>query len=114
MALQRYAAINFGYILLAALCVMVEPVAAGSGIPETKCFLNGINLPRVMRIKTLLCKLTGVTFSVAGGLPCGKEGPMIHSGACVAAGVSQGKSLAMKFDTGFTSLILITPNTDHS
>jgi hypothetical protein len=45
-----------------------------------------------MRIKTLISKLLGVTFSVAGGLPCGKEGPMIHVGACVAAGVSQGQA----------------------
>jgi hypothetical protein len=49
------------------ITAVIEPVAAGSGIPETKCMLNGVNLPRVMRIKTLICKLVGVTFSVAGG-----------------------------------------------
>lgn len=67
-----------------------------------KCFLNGINLPRVMRIKTLVCKLFGVVFSVAAGLPCGKEGPMIHSGACVGAGISQGKSSSIGFDMSFS------------
>jgi chloride channel 7 len=59
-------------------------VSGGSGIPEIKCFLNGIDLPRVVRIKTLFCKVLGVTFSVAAGLPVGKEGPMVHSGAVVA------------------------------
>ena len=56
-----------------------------------------------MRIKTLICKLSGVIFSVAGGLPCGKEGPMVHSGACIAAGVSQGKSSSLGFDLSFDS-----------
>lgn len=101
-AFLSYTAINVLFVTAAALCVVVEPVAAGSGIPETKCFLNGIKLPRVTRIKTLFCKLAGVTFSVAGGLPCGKEGPMVHSGACIGAGISQGKSSSMSFDAGFT------------
>jgi chloride channel 7 len=39
--------------------------------------------------------------SVSSGLPCGHEGPMIHSGAIVGAGVSQGKSSTMGFDTSF-------------
>ena len=43
----------------------------------------------MVRIKTLLCKACGVVMSVVGGLAVGKEGPMIHSGAVVAAGISQ-------------------------
>jgi chloride channel 7 len=90
------------FAAIASLFVWLEPVAAGSGIPEVKCFLNGIDLPRVVRVRTLLCKVLGVSFSVAAGLPVGKEGPMVHTGAVVAAGVSQGKSRWLGFDTSFT------------
>lgn len=68
-----------------ALVCYVEPLAAGSGIPEIKCYLNGINQENVLRFKTLIAKATGIVCSVAAGLPCGKEGPMIHSGAIVGA-----------------------------
>ena len=44
-------------------------------------------VPRVVRIKTLVCKAVGVTLSVLGGLAVGKEGPMIHSGAVIAVTV---------------------------
>ena len=102
-ALFAYAGISSGYVLVATLLVAyVEPVARGSGIPEIKATLNGINLPRCVRVKTLLVKATGVLGSVAGGLPVGKEGPMIHSGAVTGAGVSQGKSTTLGFDTAFT------------
>lgn len=87
------------FALVASAFVYLEPVAGGSGIPEIKCFLNGIDLPRVVRLKTLVCKVVGVTFSVAAGLPVGKEGPMVHSGAVVAAAVSQGKSRLCGVDT---------------
>ncbi|CAE8601019.1 unnamed protein product [Polarella glacialis] len=68
-----------------ALVCFVEPLAAGSGIPEIKSFLNGVNVPRVLRPLTLVAKGVGVIFSVAAGLPCGKEGPMIHCGAIMGA-----------------------------
>lgn len=80
------------FAVVASLFVWWEPVSGGSGIPEIKCFLNGIDLPRVVRVKTLIAKVVGVTFSVASGLPVGKEGPMVHSGSVVAAGISQGKT----------------------
>lgn len=67
------------------LVCFVEPLAAGSGIPEVKSRLNGVDLPNVVAPKTYVAKAVGVLFSVAAGLPCGKEGPMIHSGAIVAA-----------------------------
>jgi len=86
----------------AAFFVYLEPVAAGSGIPEIKCYLNGIALPRIVRVKTLICKVMGVTFSVAAGLPVGKEGPMVHSGAVVAAGMSQGRTKCGGVDTSFS------------
>lgn len=42
-------------------------MAAGSGIPEIKSYLNGVRIPGVVRLPTLLCKVAGVVFSVAGG-----------------------------------------------
>lgn len=85
-------AFNCFYVAVASLMVFIEPLSAGSGIPEMKCYLNGVNIPRVVDIKTLVCKVLGVSFSVAGGLPAGKEGPMIHSGSVIAATVSQGSN----------------------
>lgn len=50
----------------------------------------------MVRFKTLVCKAVGVLFSVAGGLFVGKEGPMIHSGAIIGAGLPQFQSIAFR------------------
>ncbi|KAK2556531.1 H(+)/Cl(-) exchange transporter 6 [Acropora cervicornis] len=89
-------AFNAAFCLVAGILCAVEPVAAGSGIPEIKCYLNGVKVPHVVRLKTLVCKAVGVLFSVAGGLFVGKEGPMIHSGAIIGAGVPQFQSIACR------------------
>jgi len=78
------------FALLAAAFSYLEPLSAGSGIPEIKVYLNGVAVPRIMRAKTLLCRTLGCVFAVASGFPVGMEGPMIHSGAGVAALLSQG------------------------
>uniref|UniRef100_A0A7S4UII4 Chloride channel protein n=1 Tax=Alexandrium monilatum TaxID=311494 RepID=A0A7S4UII4_9DINO len=67
------------------LVCYVEVLAAGSGIPEIKCYLNGVRLRKVVGVKTLVAKAAGIVFSVAADLPVGKEGPMIHSGAIIGA-----------------------------
>lgn len=79
--------------LSSIITTFISPVAAGSGIPQIKCYLNGIKVPEVVRLRTLFTKVVGIIFSVSGGLPVGKEGPMVHSGSVVAAGVSQGRSV---------------------
>ncbi|KAK0407180.1 hypothetical protein QR680_019056 [Steinernema hermaphroditum] len=101
MVLSSWATYNLCLVAIAACLVLfVSPVAAGSGIPQIKCFLNGIQIPGVVRLKTLVAKAVGVACSVAGGLAAGKEGPMIHSGAVVAAGISQGRCISLPFDFG--------------
>jgi H+/Cl- antiporter ClcA len=37
----------------------------------------------------MLLKAVGIVFACAAGLPLGKEGPMVHIGAVIAAAVSQ-------------------------
>ena len=99
--LLLWISLNMGLSLGAVcLCVFLAPAAAGSGIPMVKCYLNGVKIPNVQRIKTLIAKVFGLCLAVTGGLACGKEGPMIHSGSIIAAGISQGASSSMKWDFG--------------
>ncbi|KVI11080.1 Chloride channel ClC-plant, partial [Cynara cardunculus var. scolymus] len=57
-------------ICAAVLCAYIAPAAAGSGIPE----------------------IFGSVFGVAAGFVVGKEGPMVHTGACIASLLGQGGS----------------------
>uniref|UniRef100_H2Z663 Chloride channel protein n=1 Tax=Ciona savignyi TaxID=51511 RepID=H2Z663_CIOSA len=96
-SLLLLASFNLAFVLIAALLVVYgEPLAAGSGIPEIKCYLNGVKVRNVTRLRTLFCKAVGVLFSVSGGLLVGKEGPMIHSGGVIGGGVPQFQSLSIK------------------
>jgi len=54
------------------LLFLLQPVAAGSGIPQIKCFLNGVKVPHVVRLKSLVVKMIGVISAVSGGLAVGK------------------------------------------
>ncbi|XP_010772365.1 chloride transport protein 6, partial [Notothenia coriiceps] len=96
VSLLELLAFNLTFVFIASVLVLVEPLAAGSGIPEIKSYLNGVKVPGVVRLRTCLCKTAGVLFSVAGGLFVGKEGPMIHSGAIVGAGLPQFQSITFK------------------
>eukprot|EP00271_Cylindrocystis_brebissonii_P007457 TRINITY_DN21013_c0_g1_i1.p1 TRINITY_DN21013_c0_g1~~TRINITY_DN21013_c0_g1_i1.p1 ORF type:complete len:847 (-),score=132.91 TRINITY_DN21013_c0_g1_i1:1176-3716(-) len=94
-----YAACNMLLVGAAALlCILVAPAAAGSGIPEVKAYLNGVDLPNILSPKTLLVKILGSIGSVGGGLVVGKEGPLVHTGACIAAFLGQGGSKTYGLD----------------
>uniref|UniRef100_A0A8C4YXF0 Chloride channel protein n=1 Tax=Gadus morhua TaxID=8049 RepID=A0A8C4YXF0_GADMO len=96
LSLLELMAFNLTFVFIASMLVLIEPVAAGSGIPEIKSYLNGVKIPGIVRLRTFLCKAVGVLFTVAGGMFVGKEGPMIHSGAIVGAGLPQFQSITFK------------------
>jgi H+/Cl- antiporter ClcA len=47
-----------------------------AGIVEVKSCLNGIELPRVLRMRTLVTKVIGIIFAQASGLPLGTDAPL--------------------------------------
>ncbi|KAG0584002.1 hypothetical protein KC19_3G178600 [Ceratodon purpureus] len=94
MAFVVYAGFNVTLVTVASLlCVYIGPSAAGSGIPEVKAYLNGVDTPNIFSIKTLFVKILGSIGSVAGGLIVGKEGPLVHVGSCIASILGQGGSV---------------------
>ena len=52
--------------------------AEGSGIPEMKSILAGVNIYRYLSFQTLIGKIIGLTAGLAAGLSIGKEGPFVH------------------------------------
>jgi chloride channel 7 len=93
---------NLLYALVGTFAILFfEPAGSGSGMPEVKSYLNGIRVPKAFNIRTLLTKILGVICAVSSSLPVGPEGPMIHAGAMVGGGISQGKSKTMNFSLPF-------------
>ncbi|XP_072150949.1 putative chloride channel-like protein CLC-g isoform X3 [Setaria viridis] len=92
-AFAVFLASNFALTMLAAvLTVYVAPAAAGSGIPEVKAYLNGVDAPNIFSLKTLIVKVVGCIAAVSSSLNVGKAGPMVHTGACIASILGQGGS----------------------
>ncbi len=77
----------------AAVVVFCEPAAAGSGVPETMAYLNGVSVPKLFYARTLFTKFVSVGLTVASGLYGGNEGPMIHIGSSIGKILSQGTQL---------------------
>lgn len=83
---------TFFAVLSSLIVIIVSPAAAGSGIPEVIGYLNGCNIHNIFNIKTVFAKFFSAICAVGSGLPVGPEGPMIHLGAMLGAGLSQGRS----------------------
>jgi chloride channel 7 len=61
------------------------PGASGSGVAEIIGYVNGVNYPLTIDIKTFITKVFGVVLAVAATLAVGKEGPLAHIGANLGA-----------------------------
>ncbi|KAK6122670.1 hypothetical protein DH2020_043586 [Rehmannia glutinosa] len=84
-----YMFINLALVLSSVYIItQFAPAAAGSGIPEIK----GIDTHGILLFRTLVGKIFGSIGSVGGGLALGKEGPLVHIGACIASLLGQGGS----------------------
>eukprot|EP01025_Chloroclados_australasicus_P037565 TRINITY_DN3838_c0_g1_i4.p1 TRINITY_DN3838_c0_g1~~TRINITY_DN3838_c0_g1_i4.p1 ORF type:complete len:949 (-),score=77.27 TRINITY_DN3838_c0_g1_i4:197-3043(-) len=96
-AAYMFMAIAFAFVA-GSVVSFVSPLAAGSGIPELKTFLNGVQIRGLLKLSTLVAKLGGVMFSIASGLIAGKEGPFVHGGGIVGGGIGAmgSKTLGIK------------------
>jgi chloride channel 7 len=107
---------GFNLVLALGCCLWlkyISPAGSGSGIPDVKAFLNGVEHPsfdNFFTVKTFAAKVyvtsrpqhsladrpvttfailhllqvLGSAFAVSSGLVMGKEGPMLHAGSILA------------------------------
>ncbi|KAG6467412.1 putative chloride channel-like protein CLC-g isoform X1 [Zingiber officinale] len=88
-----FAGSNLALLIFAtAITAFVSTAAGGSGIPEVKAYLNGVDAPDIFSLRTLAVKIVGLIAAVSSSLHVGKAGPMVHIGACIGAIVGQGGS----------------------
>ncbi|CAJ0599140.1 unnamed protein product [Cylicocyclus nassatus] len=79
----------FLVVCSAAFAHYFSPQAIGSGIPEMKTIMRGFVLKEYLSLRTLVCKMIGLTLSLGSGLPLGKEGPFVHVSSAVASQLSR-------------------------
>ncbi|EEF31629.1 putative chloride channel-like protein CLC-g [Ricinus communis] len=97
MAFAVFSVSNFVLTLFASIITAsVAPAAAGSGIPEVKAYLNGVDAPGIFSLRTLVVKIVGSISAVSASLHIGKAGPMVHTGSCIASILGQGGSRKYK------------------
>lgn len=97
-AFIAFAALASSYGLIAGLMTTYfGPAASGSGVAELIGYLNGVNYPDFLGIKTLLTKIVGVAFAVNAKLVVGKEGPLAHIGSNLGAMVLYIPGLGFEF-----------------
>lgn len=86
VALLRGAALAISFLLV----LFIAPqYSAGSGIPEMKCVLSGVLMPRMLNWQTLFAKMVGLVFALTSNISIGRLGPFIHMSGITAALVSK-------------------------
>lgn len=63
---------------------IVAPQSAGSGVPELKAIIKGIEVKNFLTVECLFAKLVGLLAVLAVSFPLGKEATFIHIAAILA------------------------------
>lgn len=76
-------AIWIGFVLFftmisASIGEFISKDAEGSGIPEMKSILAGVNIYRYLSFQTVIGKVIGLYSGFSASLSIGKEGPFVH------------------------------------
>ena len=82
----------FLWILLSAAfsavgsgCVyFISPHSAGSGLPEMKSVISGVNMKHYLSFRTIVAKMWGLAFCYASSLSIGRTGPYSHICSAIA------------------------------
>lgn len=81
-------AVGFSLGFLSGLLVEnLAPEASGSGIPQVKA--NLANVPIKLSWRVASVKLVAAIVALGSGLTLGRQGPTVHVGAAIAAGISR-------------------------
>ncbi len=79
------------YFTLILSSALISSEAEGSGVPEIKAIIAGVDIYKYLSIQTCVGKMIGLIGALASGLPIGREGPFIHMSACIAAKLAKMK-----------------------
>lgn len=72
------------FCLIAGCCpAFISKQANGSGIPEMKTIISGIEMPQYLSFRCLVSKLIGLTVGQGAELYIGRVGSFVHVGAMV-------------------------------
>ena len=65
-------------LIATSMGYFISPNSDGSGIPELKVVLSGINMYQFYDFNSLIGKTIGITCGIIGGISVGRAGPYIH------------------------------------
>lgn len=98
----QFTAFNLLLAFLASLSLfLISPAAAGSGIPDVKAYLNGVEHPafrNFFTFRTFVAKVIGSALAVGSSMILGKEGPMLHAGSILAVMLGSSNWFKRKMD----------------
>jgi len=75
--------------LASTLVVLIFPMAAGSGLPEIKGYLNGNTITDFFGERKNWVRAVGAVLATAAGLATGREGPLVTVGGSVGVALAQ-------------------------